>query len=144
MCHHCGDFIRFCLHNNCRSCCQNKQAGGLQISLLRRKRRLLLCWCFTALRHILGHFGRGQPHCSWASLLGSLPVLSAHSFPSNWQLPFSSQREGENGHRNVFMTKSQRKNVAGPGLKPWPQTFHRFTNPCVINWFIFGHGVVIY
>ena len=21
---------------------------------------LWLCWCFTALRHILGHFGRGQ------------------------------------------------------------------------------------
>ena len=41
---------------------------------------------FTALQHILGHFGCGQltlPHCSWASLLGSLPVLSAHSFASN-------------------------------------------------------------
>ena len=25
---------------------------------LNRFRRL--CWCFTALRHILGHFGRGQ------------------------------------------------------------------------------------
>ena len=36
---------------------------------------LLLCWCFMAFRHISGHFGRGQltcPHCSWASLLGSL------------------------------------------------------------------------
>ena len=47
---------------------------------------LLSCWCFTALRHYSGHFGRGQltyPHCSWASLLGSLLVLSAHSFASN-------------------------------------------------------------
>ena len=65
----------------------------------------LLCWCFMALRHILGHFGLGQlsyPYCSWASLLGSLPVLSAHSFASNWQLLY--QREGENGRINYFMT----------------------------------------
>ena len=43
-------------------------------------------FCFTALHNMLGLFGRGQltyPHCSWASLLGSLPVLSAHSFASN-------------------------------------------------------------
>ena len=33
-------------------------------------------------------------HCSWASLLGSLPVLSAYSFASNWQLPFLNQQEG--------------------------------------------------
>ena len=37
---------------------------------------LLLCWCFTALRHF-------SCHCSWASLLGSLSVLSTHSFASN-------------------------------------------------------------
>ena len=46
---------------------------------------LLLCCCFTALRNISGHFGRSQltfPHCSQASLLGSLPVLSAHFFAS--------------------------------------------------------------
>ena len=49
-------------------------------------------WCFTALQHLSGHFRHGQlsyPHCSWASLLRSLPALSAHSFASNWQLPFS-------------------------------------------------------
>ena len=71
-------------------------------------------FCFTALQHILGHFGRGQlayPHCWWANLLGSLPVLSAHSFASNWQLLFLNQRKRENCHRNVFMTKSPRKNV---------------------------------
>ena len=36
---------------------------------------------------LLGHFGRGQltyPHCSWANLLGSLLVLSAHSFQTRW------------------------------------------------------------
>ena len=75
---------------------------------------------FTALQHILGHFGRGQltyPHCSWASLLGSLPVLSAHSFASNWRLTFLNQRKRESGRRNVFMTKSPRKNVPDMGIE---------------------------
>ena len=36
---------------------------------------------------------RARSHCSWASLLGSLPALSAHSFASKWQLPFLNQRE---------------------------------------------------
>ena len=77
-------------------------------------------FCFTALRHILGHFGRGQftkPHCSWASLLGSLPVLYANSFASNWQLLFLNQRKRQNGHRNVFMTKSPWKNVPDVGIE---------------------------
>ena len=43
--------------------------------------------CIIVLRPFdLGHFERGQlayPHCSWASLLGSLPVLSAYSLASN-------------------------------------------------------------
>ena len=68
---------------------------------------LLFCGCFMALRHFSGHFGCSQwtyQHCSWASLLGSLPVLSAHSFANDWQLPFLNQRKGENGHRNYFMT----------------------------------------
>ena len=80
-----------------------------------------LCYCFTALRHILGHFERGHlayPHCSWASLLGSLPVLSAHSFASNWQLPFLNQRKGDNGRRNFFMTKFPRKNLPGVRIEP--------------------------
>ena len=68
---------------------------------------VVLCWCFTALWHFFNSFRCGQstyPHCSWASLLGSLPVLSAHSFASNWQLPFLNQRKGENCCRNYFMT----------------------------------------
>ena len=44
--------------------------------------------------------------------------LSAHSFASNWQLLSLNLRKGENGHRKFFMTKSRRKNVAGPGLEP--------------------------
>ena len=94
------------------------------VSSARFAQLLLLCWCYMALRHILGHLRRGQltqPHCSWTSLLGSLPVLSAHSFPSNWQLPFLNQRKGENGHRNFFMTKSQRKNVL-PDMRNEPLT----------------------
>ena len=54
-----------------------------------------------------GHFGRGQltyPHCSWASLLGSLQILSTYSFASNGQLPFLNQRKVENGRKNYFMT----------------------------------------
>ena len=69
---------------------------------------VLLCWCFTALWHFSGHFRRGQltfPHCSWASLLGSLSVLSAHSFASDWQLPFLYQRKGESG--SVFSIPSR-------------------------------------
>ena len=73
--------------------------------------------------HFLGHFGRGRltyPHCSWASLLGSLPVLSAHSVVSNWQLLFLNLRKRENGHRNVFMTKSPRKTVSDVGIELGP------------------------
>ena len=51
-------------------------------------------------------------------LLGSLPVLSAHSFASNWQLPFLNQRKGENGRRIFFMTKSPRKNMPGVRIEP--------------------------
>ena len=73
---------------------------------------MLFCWCFTALRYFfLGHLGHSQltyQHSSWASLVGSLPVLSAHFITTNRQLPFL------NGHRkNYFMTKLPRKNVAG-------------------------------
>ena len=80
-------------------------------------------FCLTALQHILGHFRRGQltyPHCPWASLLGTLPVLSAHYFASNWQLLFLNQRKRENGRRNVFMTKSPRKNVLTWGSNSGP------------------------
>ena len=73
-------------------------------------------FCFMTLQYILGHFRCDElpnPHCSWASLLGILPVLSAHSFASNWQLLFLNQRKRENGHRNFFMTKSPRKKCAG-------------------------------
>ena len=94
-------------------------------------RILLLCWCFTALRHVSGHFRHGQltcPQCSWASLLGSLPVLSAHSFASNWQLPFLNQRKRENGRRFFFMTKSPRKyqwkEENGQGLHCLPFLLH--------------------
>ena len=114
-------------------CCLN------EVSCLRHATLLLLSLCFTALRHILGHSGCGQltyPHCSWTSILGSLPVLSGHSFASNRQLPFLNQRKGENGHRNSFMTKSQRKNVLPDwGLNPRPSAYqpdtHLIELPCL-------------
>ena len=40
----------------------------------------------------------------------------ARSFASNWQLPILNQRKRENGRRNVFMTKSPRKNVPDVGI----------------------------
>ena len=70
-------------------------------------------------RHILRQFhGRlTYPHCSWTSLLGSLPVLSAHSFASNWQLPFLNQRKGENGCRN-FITKHYERLLPDVRIEP--------------------------
>ena len=79
------------------------------------------CWCFMALWHILGHFGRGQlsyPHCSWTSLLGSLQVLSAHSFANNWQLPFLKQRKGENGRKKYFMTNLHERMLPDVRIEP--------------------------
>ena len=69
--------------------------GAILIGTWAGKMNLLLlwlssCWFFTAHRHFSGHFGCSQftyPHCSWASLLGSLPVLSAHYFAGKWHCP---------------------------------------------------------
>ena len=86
---------------------------------------VFLCRRFTALQHILGQFGRGQltyPHCSWASLLGSLPLLSVHSFASNWQLPFLNQLKEENGSRNYFLTKFHERML--PNVRTEPATVH--------------------
>ena len=55
---------------------------------------------------------------SWASLLGSLPVLSAHSFASNWQLSFLNQRKGENGRRNYFMTSLHERMLSDARIEP--------------------------
>ena len=68
-----------------------------------------------------GYFGHGQltySHCSWASLLGSLPVLNTHSFASNWQLPFLNQRKGENGLRHYFMTKLHERMLPDVRIEP--------------------------
>ena len=56
--------------------------------------------------------------CSWASLLGSLPVLGAYSFASNWQLPFFNQRKGENGRRNYFMTNLHERMLPDVRIEP--------------------------
>ena len=86
---------------------------------------LLLFWCFTTLRYFSGHFGHSQltyPNCSWASHLGSLSVLSAHSFASNWQLPFFNEWKGENTCRNYFMTKLHERML--PDVRTEPVTVH--------------------
>ena len=89
------NFASICRIARCITFCVKRVLNSLIFRLYRECVKccvclVVLCWCFTALRHFSGHFGRGQltyPHCTWASLLGSLPVLSAHSFASNWQLP---------------------------------------------------------
>ena len=94
----------------------------------------MLCWCFMALRHFSCHFGHSQltyPHCSWASLLGSLPVLSAHSFASNWQLPFLNQQKEENGCRNYFMTKIHERMLPDVRIEP---TTIRIPGGCISDW----------
>ena len=58
------------------------------------------------------------PYCFWTNLLGSLPVLRAHSFASNWQLPFLNQRKGENGRRNYFMTNLHERTFLYVRIKP--------------------------
>ena len=68
--------------------------------------------------HVISGMVLTYPHCSWASLLGSLPVLSAHSFASNWQLPFLNQWKGENGCRNYFMTKLHERMLPDVRIEP--------------------------
>ena len=70
---------------------------------------------FTALQHFSGNFGRGQltyPHCSWTSLLSSLPVLRTHSFAIYWQMPFWISGRDRMAVE-IFHSQSPRKNVAG-------------------------------
>ena len=52
--------------------------------------------------------------------LGCFSVLSAHSFASNWQLPFLNQQKGENGCRNYFMTNLHEQfcRARGSNLRP--------------------------
>ena len=58
-----------------------------------------------------------QQHCSWAGLLGSLPVFSAHSFASNWQLLFLNQRKRENGRRIFSWPSLHERMCRTSGLK---------------------------
>ena len=43
---------------------------------------------------------------------------SAHSFASNWQLPFLNQRKGENGRRNYFMTNFNERMLPVVRIEP--------------------------
>ena len=80
-------------------------------------------------------------------LLGSLPVLIAHSFASNWQLLFLNQWKRENGRRIFFVTKCPRKNVRielRATCMPSGHAFDRATCPaprqCPDQWWItFGN-----
>ena len=88
---------------------------------------LLLCWCFTALQSLFMSF-LTYPHCSWASLLGSLPELSVHSFVSNWQLPFLSGRERI--VVEIFHDQTPRNNVVGREDRTRDRHAHPVELPC--------------
>ena len=65
------------------------------------------------------------PHCSRASLLGSLPVSLVHILsPVTDNCPFLNQRKGDNGRRNCFMTILLPRMSAGreDGIRDRPHT----------------------
>ena len=51
-------------------------------------------------------------------------IVSAHSFASNWKLPFLNRRKGDNGRRTFFMTNLLPRMCAGreDGIRDWPHT----------------------
>ena len=54
-----------------------------------------LFWGFMAQSTLLRSCRNIQltyPHCSWAGCLSGWPVLSGHTFASNWQLPYLNQQ----------------------------------------------------
>ena len=80
---------------------------------------LVLVWfdfCFTALHHILGHFGCSQlpsPHCSWASLQYLVHILSPVTDNcSSW-----ISGRGRTAAEIFFMTKSPWKDVPDVGIE---------------------------
>ena len=77
----------FCFADDIVVLCRgSEEEADILVVRLDRYNVVVLYLCFIALRHFSGHFWRSQltyPLCSWASLLGSLPVLSAHFFRSN-------------------------------------------------------------
>ena len=94
------------------------------------------CCCVGVLRPFdtfKGHFERAQltyQHHSWASLLGSLPVLSAHSFASTDNCP--SWISGRETMAEEFFSwpKSQRKNVRRTwGSNPRPSAYQADAHP---------------
>ena len=83
--HICHDTITSIFNRNClgQSKIHGIGRGVPNVQSYVQRRFGWLVGCIIFLRPILGHFERGQlvyPHCSRASLLGNLPVLSAHSF----------------------------------------------------------------
>ena len=66
---------------------------------------------------------------TWASLLGSLPVLSVHSYASNWQLLFLNQRKGEKSHTKYFMANLKERMLSDGELNPRPSAYRTDAHP---------------
>ena len=107
------DFLRL-LRKKTDFDCINKNLIALNMSLIYQIACYsdpgFLVWClfYGPSTHLRSFRARSVTLTTLASLLCSLPVLSAHSFASNWQLLFLNQRKRVNGRRTVFMTKSTR------------------------------------
>ena len=92
----------------------------------------ILVWfdfCVIALQHILGNFGHGQlplPHCSWASLLGSLPVLSAHSFAGK----ICPWKEGISGLVKICLPMARRQLLTELLICHWKESIIRLAEWC--------------
>ena len=109
------------------------------------------CWCFMDLWHFSGHFRR------------SLPVLSAHSFTSNWQLPFLNQQKERMAVEIISWPNSKKELCRTWGSNPRQSAYQADADPTKLPypaklvgwlywWFMaqqhfsghFRHGQLIY
>ena len=81
---------------------------------------LFVCfgWCYTSMVNSWGHVGTvSYSQCSWASLPEAGYQYLAHIFsPLTDKCSFLNQQKRKNGRRNIFMTKSSRKDVPGASI----------------------------
>ena len=96
--------------NNITNCTRGESSSMLLLLMMR---------CFTARRHFSCHFGGGQltyPRRFLARLLGSLPVLSAHSFASNCTSWISGRERMT--VKNYFMTNLHERMLSDLRTEP--------------------------
>ena len=83
-------------------------------------------WCFTALQHFSGHFGRSQltyPHCSWVSLLGSLQYLVHILLPVTDNCPSLISGRERMAIEIISWPNSTKECCWTWGSNPWPSAY---------------------